>query len=104
SVVILITQTPTLFPYTTLFRSEDNRAELCAVHAAGCIYDRITEFLDDFIVGGLAWFDELVRQPVRVENREAHFAEHGGNGAFAEIGRASCRERVEDAGGGGGVV
>src|SRR5438132_2618475 len=62
---------------------EDNRAKLCAVHAPRRIDDRTTKFLNDSIVGGLAGFDELVRQPVGVQNREAHFAEHGGDGAFA---------------------
>src|SRR5207245_8081687 len=32
---------------------EDDRAEFCAVDAAGWMDDRIAKFLDDFTVGGL---------------------------------------------------
>src|SRR5882762_5539086 len=43
----------------------------------------LAEFLEDFIVGGLAGLDELVGEGVGVEDREPHFAQHGGDGAFA---------------------
>src|SRR6266478_204895 len=53
---------------------EDHRAEFCAVNAAGRIGDRGPKFLDDFGVGSLAGFDELVREGVRVKHCKAHFA------------------------------
>jgi len=41
------------------------------------------EFLEDFVVGRQARLDEPMGQGVGVEDGEAHFAEHGGDGAFA---------------------
>src|SRR3989442_169422 len=43
--------------------------------------DAATSF--DFVVGGLAGPDELVGQGIGVEDGETHFAQHGGDGAFA---------------------
>src|SRR5258707_7581693 len=62
---------------------EDDGAEFYAIHAApGCDHG-LAEFLEDFIVGGLAGLDELVGEGVGVEDGEPHFAQHGGDGAFA---------------------
>ena len=63
--------------------AEDDGAEFRAVHAAAGGEHRFAEFLDDFVVGGLAGLDQFVREGVGVENGKAHFAQHGGDGAFA---------------------
>jgi len=62
---------------------EDDGAELSAVDASAGAGDRRAEFAENFVVTGLARLDELMRQGVRVEDRKAEFAEHGGDGAFA---------------------
>src|ERR1041385_5731672 len=81
-----------LFPYTTLFRSADERADIRARPAARFYLERVRPYLDGRrarwvgSVGGTAKVELLGRarallMPVRWEE------------AF-EIGRASCRERV----------
>jgi hypothetical protein len=62
---------------------EDNRGELGAVHAAISDDDGRPELTDDFVMSSLAGLDQLVGKRIGVENGEAHFAEHRGNGAFA---------------------
>lgn len=62
---------------------KDQRAEFASVHTALAIGDRRTEFAEHFFVGGLARLYEFVRKRVGVKDREAQFAEHGRDGAFA---------------------
>jgi hypothetical protein len=62
---------------------EDDGTEFRAVYASAGASDRRAEFTEDFVVSGLARLDEFVRQGVRVQDGEAEFAEHGGDGAFA---------------------
>jgi hypothetical protein len=70
---------------TVEFRTigKDDGAEFGAVHAAILGKHRLAEFVDDFVVGWLAGLDQFVGQGVGVEDREAHVAQHGGDGAFA---------------------
>jgi hypothetical protein len=62
---------------------EDDGGEFAAVDAAGTAGDVRAEFAEDFVVSGLARLHEPVRDGVGIEDREAEFAKHGGNGAFA---------------------
>jgi hypothetical protein len=62
---------------------EDDGAKFCPVNAAIRGDHCLAEFLEDPIVGWLAWLDEFVGNGVSVEDGETHFAEHGGDGAFA---------------------
>ncbi len=62
---------------------ENDGAEFCAVNTAIGGEHPLAEFVEDLVVCRLAWFDELVSQGVGVEDGETHFAEHGGDGAFA---------------------
>src|SRR5260370_32273931 len=62
---------------------EDNGAEVCAVHADTSGDHRLPKFLNDVAVSGLARLDELMSEGVGVQDRESHFAQHGGHGAFA---------------------
>jgi hypothetical protein len=62
---------------------ENDGAEFCAVNAPIRGEDGGTKFAEDFVVGGLAGFDEFVGEGVGIENGEAEFAKHSGYGAFA---------------------
>ena len=62
---------------------EYDGGELGAVDAAGSVGDIGPEFAKDFVVGWLAGFHQTVRDGVGVENREAQFSKHGGDGALA---------------------
>jgi hypothetical protein len=73
---------------------ENDDAEFCAVNAAIRGEDGGTKFAEDFVVGGLAGFDEFVGEGVGIENGEAEFAEHGGYSAFA-AGDASGKAESE---------
>src|ERR1700719_4208489 len=75
---------------------KDDGAELCPVDAAVRGDHGLAEFLEDFAVGWLAGLDEPVGQGVGIEDREAHFAEHGGAGAFAAGDAAGESESEHD--------
>jgi len=62
---------------------EDHGTEFRPIDAAGRIGDRRPKFLEDFGVGRLAGFDQLVGKGICIKHCKPHFAEHGGNGAFA---------------------
>jgi hypothetical protein len=62
---------------------EDDGAKLCTVHAPIGGDHSLAEFLEDLTVGWLARFDELVGERVGVEDGEAHFAKHSGDGTLA---------------------
>ena len=62
---------------------EGDSGEFGAVDAAGTVGDIGAEFAEDFIVSRLAGFHEAVRDGIGVEDREAEFAKHGGDGALA---------------------
>ena len=62
---------------------EDDGAEFGAVHAATGSEHVLSEFLDHFVVGGLAGLDQFVREGVGIKDGEPHFTQHGGDGAFA---------------------
>ena len=62
---------------------EHDGAEFCAVDPPVRHGHGLSEFLQDLAVGGLARLDKFMRQGVRIEDGEAHFPEHGSNGAFA---------------------
>jgi len=64
-------------------RSAKTVAPSFARQCGGRIGDRGPKFLDDLGVGCLAGFDELVGEGVCIKHCKPHFAEHGGNGAFA---------------------
>jgi len=55
----------------------------------------VAEFLEDFVVGGLAGLDELVGEGVGVEDGEAEFAEHGGDGRFFAAGDSTGEAESE---------
>ena len=58
-------------------------SELGAIDAAPETENFRTELTQDFVVGGLTTLEESVREGIGVEDREAHLAKHGGDGAFA---------------------
>ncbi len=58
-------------------------SEFGAVDAAGTVSEIGAKCAKNFVVSGLAGFHEFVGDGIGVENREAEFAKHGGNGAFA---------------------
>src|SRR5260370_788930 len=61
---------------------KNNVRELGPVDAAARVGDGRSEFAQDLLVRGLALFDQSVGQRIGVEDGEAHFAEHGGDGAL----------------------
>ena len=75
---------------------EDEGAESGAVDAAPGIRDGGAEFTNHVVVGSLAGFDQSVGKSIGVEDGEAHFAEHGGHGAFA-AGDAAGEAKSEHA-------
>src|SRR5882762_9161141 len=75
---------------------EDDGAELWTVNAAIGGHHPRAEFLEDFVVGRQARLDEPMGQGVGVEDGEAHFAEHGGDGAFAAGDAAGESESEHD--------
>src|SRR3546814_20589019 len=108
------TLTATLFPYTTLFRSQSvNTATKTERVATQAVLSPDGHFLlvdilfdahpaanpdgsPNLVVANAPDPDGLVIFPVRDDGTlgEASFADAGGAGPFYEIGRASCRERV----------
>src|SRR5438046_9582750 len=54
-----------------------NGAEFSTVDAAIRGAHRLSEFLEDLVVGRLAWLDESVSQGVGVQDRKALFTQHG---------------------------
>jgi hypothetical protein len=62
---------------------EDDGAKLRPIHATIGGDHSLAEFLEDLTVGRLARFDELVGERVSIEDGEAHFAKHCGDGALA---------------------
>ena len=62
---------------------EGGSGEFGAIDATGTVGDVWAEFAQDFVMSGLAGFHEAVRDGIGVKDREAEFAKHGGNGAFA---------------------
>ena len=62
---------------------EDDGGESAAVDAAGAVGDVGVEFAKNLFVSRLAGLHQTVRDGVGVEDREAKFTKHGGNGAFA---------------------
>jgi hypothetical protein len=62
---------------------EDNGGEFCAIYASVVGEDRGAEFANDFVVSGLAGLDEFVGEGIGVEDVEAQFAKHGGDGGFS---------------------
>src|SRR5712691_739952 len=62
---------------------KNNVRELDPVDAPARIGDGRSELAQDLIVCGLAPFDQSVGQRIGVEDGEAHFAEHGGDGALS---------------------
>src|SRR5260370_19039152 len=62
---------------------ENDGAELCAVNAAIPGEYRLTEFLEDLVVGWLARFDGLGGERIGGEATKPKFAEPARNGAFA---------------------
>jgi len=62
---------------------ENDSAEFCAVNTATRGEDGLSEFLEDLVVGRIARLDEPMSQGIGIEDGEAHFAQHGGDGAFA---------------------
>jgi hypothetical protein len=63
--------------------SESDGGEFAAVDAAGPVGDVGAEFAKDFVVSSLAGFHEPVRDGIGIEDGEAEFAKHGGNGTLA---------------------
>jgi hypothetical protein len=62
---------------------ENDSAEFCPVDTATGGKHGLPEFLEDLVVGRLAGLDEAVSQGIGIEDREAHFTKHSGDGAFA---------------------
>ena len=62
---------------------EGDSGEFATVDPAGSVGEIGAEFAEDFVVSGLAGFHEPVRDGIGVEDREAEFAKHGGDDAFA---------------------
>jgi len=62
---------------------ENDGAKFCPVNAATRSEHGLPEFLEDLVVGGIARLDEPMSQGIGIEDREAHFAQHSGDGAFA---------------------
>src|SRR3546814_16974443 len=89
------TRTDTRFPYTTLFRSEEDAAEeaAAAIAALDDQFGRTTDPVRMYMreMGSVELLDREgeIRIAKRIEEglNEAMFA-------MAQIGRASCRERV----------
>src|SRR3546814_20424811 len=103
------TRTDTLFPYTTLFRSElcvQVGGTLTGEHGVGMekINQMCVQFsrdeLDAFLAVKRAFDPPGLLNPEKVIPTLARCAEsgkmhvHAGAMSFPEIGRASCRERV----------
>ena len=66
-----------------LLVSKDYGGELGAIDAAAKTENFGSELAQDVIISRLARLKKRVREGIGVENGEAHFAEHGGDGAFA---------------------
>ncbi len=62
---------------------KNNVRELDPVDAPACVGDDRSELAQDLIVRGLAPFDQSMGQGIGVEDGEAYFAEHGGDGALS---------------------
>ena len=62
---------------------EGDGGEFAAVDAAGGVGEIGAEFAEDFVVSRLAGLHLAVRDGIGIEDREAEFAKHGGNGALA---------------------
>src|SRR5699024_12596816 len=100
-----------LFPYTTLFRSEVRHARLLGEVDLGQLLERLDDEVEQpaehgrvrLVPGGV----ELALRLPFCRRDALEVAPHGALGEVAvertdvEIGRASCRERVWSAGGGG---
>ncbi len=74
-------------------------AQLPAVNAATGIENPFSKSLDDFLIGGLARFNDLVPQAVGVDDVRAQFLEMPRCGAFSgrdATGQAESRSRVGD--------
>src|SRR5947208_1542897 len=61
---------------------EDKRPKLGAVHTSLAVGNRNAEFAENFFVGGLARFDELVSKRIRIKYGKTQFAEHGRDSAL----------------------
>ena len=70
-------------PRALLRISEYDAAKLCAVHFAVRVQDVFVKNGDDFVVGGLAGFQQLVAQRVGVQHGNIAVAEHGGDRCLA---------------------
>jgi hypothetical protein len=62
---------------------ENDGAEFRAVNTTAWSEHGLPEFLEDLVVGRIARLDEPMSQGIGVEDGEAHFAQHGGDCAFA---------------------
>jgi hypothetical protein len=62
---------------------ENDSAQFGAVDAAIAAENALAEFLDDICESRLTGLDEFMGEGVGIEDGEAEFAQHGGNGAFA---------------------
>src|SRR3712207_9240805 len=90
---------PTLLPYTTLCRSRATRAQALEERAAEFLLDLLARLLDGDLGerGDRGGQQELVGLPRRVaagDDDAEHLVAGGDGHVGAEIGRASCRERV----------
>src|SRR3546814_20104295 len=91
------TRTDTLFPYTTLFRSEEGRTRpLLFQRTAICLVpDRLAAILDVVDPGLFDELDDAVRHRHGVEIAGHLVAILDSPAAeLQQLGRASCRERV----------
>jgi hypothetical protein len=62
---------------------ENDGAEFCAVDIAAGSEHGLPEFPEDLVIRRISRLDEPVSQGIGVEDGEAHFAQHGSDGAFA---------------------
>ncbi len=63
--------------------AEDDGGEFATINAAGALGEIGAEFAKDFVVSRLAALHQFVGDGIGVEDGEAEFAKHGGNGALA---------------------
>src|SRR3546814_19078899 len=91
------TRTDTLFPYTTLFRSDvrDRRGELDMAHALAA-YFRDRDFDTAFLADDALVFHALIlaAQAFIILDRTKHARAEPADKFGLELGHASCTERV----------